>query len=425
MIDLNKYDSWLEDGGPAALVVRDYLIPVEGVDGVFFPATYAAQEGADRDKNKFQGGYNIDRFPDGTNVCLIDSIGSQANRIEPLFVQPDYADLVPQVFVTFPGKGLRVNLLHANHRAADAIIRCSAYESELRHAFQEVMRGNAEVLAKFAPTSLVFGVWDSRDTSVKLPRLLASTIRAFNVREHTRSANFLIQMTVDLAKLDILPDAGSKEGFANALASKAPGGVQLMPNGSIHRDVTVGFAALRRLAVLNGDGKTSKDQTKALRRYILGLTLVALTAPHDSYLRQGCNLVPDCDKPREFKIVSLDGTRSDIEIKHVDAVGYARTAMKGFGIGPNREEQFDVSVAQKAAESKPEKLKGDVVALDSAGRTFRLKQVRGKVSEIAVNDSTIITKGKETATFDAIVALGAALNVEVLNGVATVITAKR
>ena len=29
------------------------------------------------------------------------------------------------------------------------------------------------------------------------PRLLASTIRAFNVREHTRSANFLVQMTID------------------------------------------------------------------------------------------------------------------------------------------------------------------------------------------------------------------------------------
>ncbi|MCI0675394.1 MAG: type I-U CRISPR-associated RAMP protein Csb1/Cas7u, partial [Phycisphaerales bacterium] len=194
---------------------------------MFFPATYAAQQGAEKDKEKFQGGYNIDRFPDGTNVCLVDSVGSQANRIEPLFAQERYADLVPQILVTFPEKGIRLNLLFANHRAADAIVRCSAYEQELRVAFQERLRGNFENLARFAPTSLVFGVWDSRDTSAKVPRLLASTIRAFNVREHTRSANFLVQMTLDLAKLDILPDAGSKEGFANALASKAPGGVEL------------------------------------------------------------------------------------------------------------------------------------------------------------------------------------------------------
>ncbi len=31
---------------------------------------------------------------------------------------PEYADLVPQIVITFPEKGLRLNLLHANHRAA-------------------------------------------------------------------------------------------------------------------------------------------------------------------------------------------------------------------------------------------------------------------------------------------------------------------
>src|ERR1700677_2506788 len=209
MSDLTKFDKWIKDGGPAALVIRAPLEPVEGADGVFFPATYAAQMGADRDKEKFQGGYNIDVFPDGTNVCLVDSVGSQANRIEPIFTQSDYAGLVPQIVVTFPEKGLKLNLLLANHRAADAIVRCSAYEQQLRQAFQEVLRGNSEPLAKIAPTSLVFGVWDSRDTSAKLPRLLSSTIRAFNIKGHTRSANFLTQMTIDLAKLDILPGAES------------------------------------------------------------------------------------------------------------------------------------------------------------------------------------------------------------------------
>ena len=115
-------------------------------------------------------------------------------------------------------------------------------------------------------------------------------------------------MTIDLAKLDILPGAESKDGFANALASKAPGGVQLAANGSIRRDATVSLAALRRLAVLEADGTLAVDRTKALRRYILGLSLVALTAPLDPFLRQGCNLVPDIDKPREFKLVNLDGT---------------------------------------------------------------------------------------------------------------------
>ena len=138
MSELNKFDNWINDAGPAALVIREHLIPVEGADGVFFPATYAAQQGADKDKEKFQGGYNIDIFPDGTNVCLVDSVGSQANRIEPLFATSGYATSSRKSSSPSQRKGFELNLLHANHRAADAIIRCSPFEQELRTAFQEV-----------------------------------------------------------------------------------------------------------------------------------------------------------------------------------------------------------------------------------------------------------------------------------------------
>ena len=426
MSELTKFDKWFEDDGPAALVIREHLIPVEGSDGVFFPATYAPQQGADRDKDKFQGGYNIDTFDDKSNVCLVDSVGSQANRIEPLFAKEGYSDLVPQIIVTFPSKGLRLNLLHANHRAADAIVRCSAFEQELRTAFLEVLRGNAEKLAQLAPTSLVFGVWDSRDTSAKVPRLVASTIRAFNVRNHTRSANFLTQMTIDLAKLDILPGAESKEGFANALASRVPGGVQLAANGSIRRDATLSLAALRRLAVLEANGKLSLDRTNALRRYILGLALVALTAPLDPFLRQGCNLVPDINKPREIKLVNLDGTRPDFVLSHGDAVKYARDAKKEFRIDASeRVNEFDVTLAEKASEAKPEKLSGaEVLSVDAAGKQFRIK-FKKKELEVNTNPETTIMKGKEPAAFEAVVMPGAKLNLEVLQGMAITITAKK
>lgn len=425
MTELAKFDEWLDDNGPAALVIRDHLIPVEGADGVFFPATYAAQVGADRDKEKFQGGYNIDEFPDGTNVCLVDSVGSQANRLEPIFSQQGYDDLVPQIVVTFPTKGIRLNLLHANHRAADAIVRCSAFEAQLRAAFQERLRGNFEPLAKLAPTSLVFGVWDSRDTSAKVPRLIASTIRAFNVHKHTRSANFLTQMTVDLAALDILPDAGSKEGFANALASKAPGGVQLMANGSIRRDVTVALSALRRLVALEANGSIATERTKALQRYILGLSLVALTSPLDPFLRQGCNLVPDTDKPREFKLVKVDGERPDFVLAHSDAVKYAREAMGKFGIQSNDEQPFDISVAEKASEVKPEKLNGaEVLSTDPVAKSFKVR-FKQKEYEVRTTGDTVIKKGKEQSEFEGVVVAGSKLNLEILNGIAVSITSKK
>src|SRR5437870_13573655 len=109
----NQFDKWIQDDGPAALIIRERLMPAEGPDGVLFPATFAAGEG-------FPGGYNIDTLPDGTNVCLIDSVGSQANRIEPLFMQEKYGHLVPQIMVKAGEKD--VNLLEAGHRAGDAII---------------------------------------------------------------------------------------------------------------------------------------------------------------------------------------------------------------------------------------------------------------------------------------------------------------
>jgi len=232
-------------------------------------------------------------------------------------------------------------------------------------------------------------------------------------------------MTVDLAALDILPDAGSKEGFANALASKAPGGVQLMPNGSIRRDAIVSLAALRRLVVLEADGTLAADRTKSLQRYVLGLALVALTAPLDPFLRQGCNLVPDVDKPREFKLVNFDGTRPDFVLSHPDAVGYAREALKEFKIQPNKEQPFDAAVAEKASEGKAEKMNGaEVLSVDADSKKFKVK-VKQREFEVSTNADTVIKKGKDQAEFETVVTIGAKVNLEVLNGVAVSITAKK
>ena len=82
---LTKHDQWLADNGPAALVIREHLMPVEGHDGVAFPPTFAAEQG--NDPERFKGGYNIDTMEGGENVCLLDTVGAQANRIEPSFAK--------------------------------------------------------------------------------------------------------------------------------------------------------------------------------------------------------------------------------------------------------------------------------------------------------------------------------------------------
>ena len=351
---LKKFDAWLTNDGPAALVIREHLQPVEGHDGILFPPTFAASE----DKT-FKGGYNIDTpdpaAPGKHNVCLIDSVGSQANRIEPLFASEKYAGLVPQITVKAGEKS--VNILEAGHRAGDAIVRCTSLQKALQDAFKAVQRGNAERLAKIAPTSLVFGVWDSRDTQAKLPRLIASTIRAFDVQKLTRSAQFnpateyindgLLEDTADKGA----KDEYAKRGFIHVPASNSHGGIIAT---TIRRDATLSLAALRLLNV-----EKDKTKTEALRRYILGLALVAFTYRPSSYLRQGCNLVPDTDKPAEFTEVQNDGHRSKFKLTHDEALAYAQAAAKAFGIGESQEVEFDKTLAKQdvTADDKPAKQK--------------------------------------------------------------------
>jgi CRISPR-associated protein Csb1 len=340
MRDLSQHDDWLTSDVFAAIVMREPLVPVEGPDGVFFPATYAAAE----DKNVFPGGYNIDPPTGEKNVCLVDSVGSQANRIELIFANTGYAAPVPQIIIQAGVNS--VNLLEAGHRAGDAIVRCTLLQKKLQEAFKAILRGNALEMAKIAPTSLVFGVWDSRDTQAKLPRLVASTIRAFDVVRLTRSAQF--NPATDYIGLGLLEDTTDKKvkesyaerGFIHVPASGSHGGV--IAKGGIRRDVTFSLAALRLLKA-GDDG----DQTLSLRRYVLGLSLVALTAPPQTYLRQGCNLVPDFDHPKTMTIVKADGTRDELKITHDQARTYAEAAAKTFGVGDSMTVKFDPDLAKK------------------------------------------------------------------------------
>ena len=349
MTQVNLLDRYLVDEGPAALVLREPLMSVEGPDGVVFPATFAPGDG-------FPGGYNIDQFPDGANVCLIDSVGSQANRIEPLFMQEKYRHLVPQIVIQVHDRtnntDLWINLLEVGHRAADALARCSALHKELEQAFLGSLAGDAEPLAKLAPTSLVFGVWDSRGTQEKRPRLVNSVVRAFHVKPMRRSAVYV--PPVNYAQLGIFTEEEaekavgdeknplSKCGFVHH-PSTGHGGV--IAAGGIRRDAYLSLAALRLLRAGNDPEKTHR-----LQRYILGLALVAFTTPMPNYLRQGCILVRDPSKPVERWEVFPSGDRQPFTLSHEEALAYATEAAAAFGVGPDRTVPFDTPRAKKEVE---------------------------------------------------------------------------
>lgn len=330
-------DTWADDPrkGPVALHLKQRLVPVEGEDGVIFPPTYA------------EIGYCIDTLSDGTRVATIDSVGAQGNRMEPMFKEGDSAKLVPQISILLPD-GRSVSLLDAGHRLGDAIVRSSELKDQARSAFLALIeQGNAGPIAKLAPTALIFGVWDSRDTQAKLPRIVSSVIRAWDVEPLKRAAQF--NPAVDYSTLEVFNEEERKRGegdkksplaqrgFVHVPSTDAPGGI--VAKGGVFRDVSVNLVALRQL-----DGG---DDGAALRRYVLGLALLAATEPQDGYLRQGCLLTPDPRAPGQWQRVDRDGTRNPIILDGTVIRDYAEKAADAFSVGPSRQVRFKKELAKE------------------------------------------------------------------------------
>jgi CRISPR-associated protein Csb1 len=213
------------------------------------------------------------------------------------------------------------------------------------------VNGDVEPLARIAPTSLVFGAWDSRDTQARLPRLIASNILAYDVRPLTRRAQYV--PALDYAGADLVEEpADAERGFAHVPAA-GPGGV--IAEGSIRRDAILQLVALRRLRT--GD----PSRTRTLQRYVLGLGLTAFTHPPSGFLRQGCNLVMDPEKSPEFSVVWPDGRRAAADVTHERALAFARVAAAEFGIDPDRtiptagidrDVEFDKALAKRDDSSR-------------------------------------------------------------------------
>jgi len=372
---VDRFDEWLkDDADAAALVMRQWLVPVEGKDAVIFPPTYAEPKGT---REGEWLGYNIDTFDDGSNVCQIDSVGSQANRMEPIFKRDKYKHLVPQVVVKAGDK--KVDLLDAGHRAADAIVRFSTLGPELHEAFTAFCdSGDAEPLARIAPTSIVFGSWDSRATQAKLPRLVRSVVRAFGVNVMHRSAQYstIAGEILEDGEAEVTTEGPESElGLAHVPAVRTHGGVQVL--GEIRRDASLNLEVLRALAASAGDG-----DTLSLRRYILGLALVSLTALQETALREGCQLVPDTDRRPEWQLVKHDGARDTVAVDHQQTLDFATVTAKAFGVAKAKQAQFNAALAR------------DVLVLSKDARKKLLRQ--GPVTEEAIRQVKKKGKAKKT-----------------------------
>jgi len=407
-------DRWAtQSDGPVTLRLKQKLLPVEE-SGIIFPPTYA------------DIGYNIDTLSNGTRVATIDSVGSQANRLEPIFKSESKNPkdwLVPQIQIVIRKEdcgeceGCKKNaesgeskkakkqacqqprevtrsLLDLAHRAADAVVQSSPDLLKLiGPAFKALQRGDAGPLCAIAPTSLVFGVWDSRgDTREKRPRLVRSIIRAWDVEVIHAAAQFnSVWKLLDEEKQKGLTDAAKKQGkdwekrISGAGLKDAPatfrktkvsqyvngspnpearvlGGV--LVKGRIEREVTVNLVALRGLRGAN------EDETAAIRKYLLGLSLVAATADIELFLREGC-LLRYAENGDAWYQVPRRGEPTPVALSAQMAKDYAKDTVKHFRSKwpevfkdkwPELKYEFNLAEAKnllvkKTAEEEPAKAK--------------------------------------------------------------------
>jgi CRISPR-associated protein Csb1 len=264
--------------------------------------------------------------------------------------------LVPQVEIGY-GNDKVLSIFEAGHRLGDAVIRSTELQEQAQAAFRLLLdNGDASAIAKLAPTSLVFGVWDSRDTQAKLPRIVQSVVRAWDVTPLKRSAQYT--PALDYSALEVFSEEDKQKaegraesplaqrGFVHVPATGAPGGV--VAHGPIVRDTTVNLVALRRLDGENGP---------ALRRYILGLSLVTAFEPMDAFLRQGCLLVSNTNVPAQWVLIGRRGERSPIALEESAVLAYARSKAKAFGVGPGKRVVFNKDLAKQDAKKADKKAK--------------------------------------------------------------------
>jgi CRISPR-associated protein Csb1 len=321
------------------------LQPVGGTGDKLFPPTYPGERSSDPARHVFEN-----RRINGKDVrcVLIDSVQSQANRLEEALLAAMRAGRIAMPYITVAFRDQKtsngidlsdlgeVTSLDAPHRVFDAVIRDSQLDgvrfTDTDHykALLLAKPTNAIQVFKLSPTSLLFGVWNSTGegggVGAKFTRCVVSEIIGVGAAEGQKGAVRIdplgIRATIKVVggPLDWRLATGAKSeksirpseiNHSNIISNLTPGGITI--DYALHTAV-LSCAGLRRLKFPG-----TKDDT-AGRVVLAALALVALTEQDAAgyALRSRCDLV--CDGKAAFEIVHPNGFTVIFEI---DAEGAA------------------------------------------------------------------------------------------------------
>lgn len=329
------------------------LQPAGGVGDKLFPPTYPPPPGSppnDPPRHVFER-----RLIDGESVwtVLIDSVQSQANRLEEALLAAARDGLrLPYVTVDFGRAGLdplaEITSLDAPHRVYDAILRDSLLgnesfmRSEQGRRLASASPADATALFELSPAALVFGAWHSQGEGgglgAKFARVLVSEIMGINVpvdeSPNPRTGEIVPQSAgrrtgsrIDplgvLRKVEVYKSptdwATDKDAAGRGAKQVRPSEINhgniaptVMPLGvtcahAEHRAV-ISLAGLRRLRF------GSDDRNSVARELLMLIGLIALSEQDTQgyALRSRCDLV--CEDVAPVELVHPDGSTTTMEL---------------------------------------------------------------------------------------------------------------
>ena len=303
------------------------LQPPGGSTQKIFPPTYPAPRNGGREvhaeyatEQRLIGGEQAD-------VALLDSIPSQANRLEQaLLTAHKTRDLpLPVVQVAIDGYGT-ITDLDAPHRVYDAILIDSLLDgqpflkSSVGSQVAAATTGNATALFRYAPTTLIFGAWNThsgqRVGMARFPRALASEIIGWPIVPGIKTASRIDPLGIlksagdgmfktDDGRWTFSPERALKEknkpvpakpseiGHGNVAPSldRETGGISV---NHVRQTAVLTLVQLRNLHFPDEQGRTGLEQDRAAQTVLAALAVVALMEQWEQgyQLRSGCLLQP-------------------------------------------------------------------------------------------------------------------------------------
>ncbi len=349
--------------GDAALRRRQRLQPVGGQGDKIFPPTYPGEGRNPPPRHVYER-----RRLNGRDVwcVLVDSVQSQANRLEECLLQAIGEGLpIPHVVVDFSDAGLdgltRITSLDAPHRVYDAILRDSLLDGTPFMASADGMRlskasaEDASALLELSPTALLFGAWHSTGEGgglgAKFARCLVSEIVGVDVpmeeyvtnprtgevdiRTAGRRTGSRIDPLGVLRKVEVFKGGDGWSTTEDGAGKKAK---KVRPSEINHGNIApsiqplgvtcdhaehgfvLSFAALRRLRF----GGPDRDAAGRALLAALGLVALAEQDARGYALRSRCDLV--CDGRTPLERVTPDGAAEPVTLDRVTAQALYRAA---------------------------------------------------------------------------------------------------